>query len=420
MSRTLSAASFKDTDVMMRLCLCILGGNIFYYYLQNAVWESFKLSADLFVYYSAAKSIWTGHQELLYDSEYYRNVLGAVGPYQYPPFFAVLMAPFSVIPFKIVSIGWLGLNHLFMFGCVFMIWYETHSRNIWILLCLLLLCCFYGPLIANTHWANVNALVWFCMVAGWWTFKHDRPYWCGFMLALGTIVKLFPALLIGYFIYRRAWRVVIGAGAALAGMTLFTMIALGGYEAHVLWYTVRVAELSVGGGIGGSPIDQSLTSFFRKLASQGFIDPILARPLFWVSAILISAASYIMCRSKPLTSPDKIYDMEYGLVALLPVLASPAFVSFYHYTTLMATYMILTCYLINHPDRISPFIYTGLGISYALTSFGAFGGPAFSSGIMILFQSPKLYGALILWTIIMHLLYRMRAEEKTGTSAVHP
>ena len=413
-----SPESFKDTDAVVKLCLCILGGNIFYYYLQNAVWESFKLSADFFVYYSAAKAIWSGHQELLYDSDHFRSVLGAVGPYQYPPFFAVLMAPFSVIPFNILSIAWLALNHFFMFGCVFMVWYETNSRNIWIFLGLLLLCCFYGPVIANTHWANVNAMVWFFMVAGWWVFKHDRPYWCGFMLALGTIVKLFPVLLIGYFVYRRAWRVVIGAGAALTGMTLFAMIALGGYEAHILWFTLRVAELNTGMGVGGTPIDQSITSFFKKLAGQGFIDPLLVRPLFWGSAIVISAASYLTCRSKPLTSPNSIYDLEYALVALLPVLVSPAFVSFYHFATLMTTYMILTHYLINRPDRLSPFIYIGLGISYGLTSFGAFGGPAFSSGIMILFQSPKLYGTLILWVIIMHLLFKIRADEKTSAAAV--
>jgi|GEM_PF-5510231 len=58
----------------------------------------------------------------------------------------------------------------------------------------------------------------------------------------------------------------------------------------------------------------------------------------------------------------------------------------------------------------------GLGVSYALTSFGAFGGPAFSSGILVLFQSSKIYGSLILWAILMILLYRMRIDEKAGAT----
>ena len=55
-----------------------------------------------------------------------------------------------------------------------------------------------------------------------------------------------------------------------------------------------------------------------------------------------------------------------------------------------------------------PGIFIILGLSYALVSFGAFGGPVFSQGIMILFQSPKLYGALLLWGIGMYLLYQER------------
>ncbi|MBM3264291.1 MAG: DUF2029 domain-containing protein [candidate division Zixibacteria bacterium] len=300
----------KDLNRAMKLCLCILGGGIFYYYLQNGVWESFKLSADLYVYYVAAKAIWTGHQEWLYDSNYYYNMSGAIGPYQYSPFFAVLTAPFSLLPFKVVSAGWLLLNHLFMAGSIGMIWHQTKSRPLWLLLCLLLLACFYGPLIANTHWGNINALVWFCMVAAWWAFKQDRPYLCGFMLALGTMIKLFPAMLSGYFVYRRAWRVVIGAGTALASMLIFAMIALGGFEAHILWYTERVTQNVAGHGKVGTPTDQSITSFFLKLAHQGYLDTVLVKPFFGISAGILTAASYLMCRFKPLTSAGIVYDLE--------------------------------------------------------------------------------------------------------------
>lgn len=397
---------------IFKLCAVILFGNILYYYLQNGPWEALKLSADLYVFLSAAKTIWDGQSYLLYDTDYYYDIAHAVGPYNNPPFLAIVLSPLTLLPFKMVSIIWIGLNFLILCTSVTIIWYESKLRNIWVFITLFAVCGFFGPLIGDTHWANVNSIVWLTLLLAWWFFKHNRFFLCGVALAVGVIIKLIPVMLIGYFLFRRQYRVCLAACVTLAVLLTFSIIVLGGFAEHLAWFDM-MGHYNSGAGKGGTPMDQSIGGFFKHLASQGFIGDALVHPLAYLINFSILILTFLMCRFKPVEPDDRTFDLEYGLVASLPLLVTSMIVIAPHFTILLTTYLLLLYYLIVRKKEIPFLIYPILGLSYALVSIGAFGGPAFSHGLMILFQSPKLYGALLLWGICIYLLY----QERFGKSA---
>lgn len=406
--------------LIMKVCLAILGGNVLYYYFQNAIWEALKLSADLTVYYAAGQAVWNGTPEQLYKFEYYYDIAKARGPYNYPPFFAVLFSPLTIFPYKTIVYFWLLMNNLILlFGCV-IVWYETKHLNLLVLTIFLLICCFFGPLIANTHWANINAVIWISSLLGWWLYKQKKPYLCAFFLAFGTIIKLAPIMLIGYFLIKREYRIFFASILMLVLMVGLSSIFIGGLEQYIVFFKVQTVLLGAGLGKGGTPMDQSVVGFFKHLASQGFVGTNMVHPLGYFVNFSILVATFLMCRFRPIEPSDRTFDLEYGLVASLPLLSSTMIVTTTHFTILLTTYLLLLYYLVVSKKEIPFLLYIALGISYALVSFGAFGGQAFSHGIMILFQSPKLYGTLMLWGICMYLLYQERFGQPVPIASSSP
>jgi len=406
----------QDRDVAITLCLCIIGGNIFYYYLQNAIWEAIKLSADLNVYYSAASAVWSGRFDQLYNADYYYIESKVVGPYNYLPFLSIILSPFTTLPFTLWKFVWLGLNQIILIAAVSLVWRNIPNRSIWFFLGLMLICMFYGPHIANTHWANVNAIIWFCMISGWWLYKKNRPILCGAILALGAIIKLSPILIIGYFLYRRAYKVVLAAGGISILFLLFSMLILGGYDYHILWYQEQALALNAGLGKGTAPFNQSFFGFYNRLSDQHFIDASLVRTYTTVSSLVMLVGTFAICQFKKLTSDDRSFDLEYALVACLPILLSSIAIT-PHYTIVLTSLMILVLFIVKS-NIYHPILFGCLACSFGLMSFGAFGGASFSSGILILMQSPKLYGLLILWGVIWYLLYHIRYSEDITLSQV--
>lgn len=405
----------RSSEALMKLVLCILGFNIAYYYLQNALWESFRNSGDLYVYYSAARTIWTGQIDQLYNYEYYTVVAGAIGPYLYLPFFAIIFSPFTYFSFKFIIYSWLILNQIILAVAVFLLWREFDHRDVWIALALILMCFFYGPIIANTHYGNINELIWILVLLGWWLYKNDRPILAGFVIALGIMIKLSPGVLAVYFLYRRAYKVVFSICATSAAIIFLTLIPLNGFKPYFDWYSSIFSFLKIGAGKGFSPTNQSVEAFYGRLESQGFLSESFVEILIPITLVAIVLITYGFCRFKPLGKDDPTFELEYSLVICLMVLI-PNLVMVGHYTVLMTSYFLIIHHLYRQ-KKTHPFYFIGMGLSYTLVSFGAFGGTSFSHGVLILMQSPKLYGTLMLWGLIIYQLYTIKSSgmlEKAG------
>lgn len=235
------------------------------------------------------------------------------------------------------------------------------------------------------------------------------------VLALGIVLKLSPVVLVAYFLYRRAYRVVIATGVCIVVVLLLSMLLMNGYAPYLSWYYDMLPDLNAGGGTRDSSRNQGFMAFYMRLSNEGFLATATAALLTNLSRLAVVAVTFVVCCFHRLRPTDKSFDLEYGCVCCLTTLVSN-FSSSYHFTQIMAVFMIVIVSL-SRNTVIHLFCLGVLGISYALISFGAFGGESFSHGIMILFQSPKLYGNLLLWGLIVWQLYQMRFV-KTANSSV--
>ncbi len=194
-------------------------------------------------------------------------------------------------------------------------------------------------------------------------------------------------------------------------MILFSIIMLQGIDTYIFWFENLVPHLDNFGGKGYSPLNQSITAFWGRLASQGYFNLDVYPTLGALSGLLIVILSFGICSFTPLSSDDTSFDLEFSLITILVVIF-PSFVLTAQYTMILGSYLLLFLYIMDRPISLS--LYICMGLSYTLVSFGAFGGQSFASGILILFQSPKLFGILILWAIHFYFLYQHRFSKTTA------
>jgi alpha-1,2-mannosyltransferase len=92
---------------------------------------------------------------------------------------------------------------------------------------------------------QVDALIVFCLALAFLALRRGKPWLIGAPLAVAAILKLSPAIVIGYFAWRRDWRVVLSA--TIGGLILLALsIGVAGWENHVTFVRDTMPRLSNG------------------------------------------------------------------------------------------------------------------------------------------------------------------------------
>jgi hypothetical protein len=125
------------------------------------------------------------------------------------------------------------------------------------------------PIIGDLSHGNVNIFILFLVVAALYAFSRRRDYLSGIALALAIACKVTPALFVAYFIWKGAWRVLIGTAAGLALFFLFVPAAFLGWEQNLhslhSWIEVMILPYVVGGQVTSEHNNQSLPGLIARL-----------------------------------------------------------------------------------------------------------------------------------------------------------
>ena len=159
------------------------------------------LGYDYHAYANAAERLI--HGQALYDPSV--NVAGGFAIYLYPPPFVLLALPFDLLPGGLEPGAWIAaMAAAFLVGAALL---PVRRDVRW---AIVLLGGLSWPLAYSLKLGQVGPLLFLLFAAGWrWL---DRPGRLGTVIALGTIVKLQPAILLGWAALTRRWR-AIGVGA---------------------------------------------------------------------------------------------------------------------------------------------------------------------------------------------------------------
>ncbi|GAC1663653.1 MAG: hypothetical protein NVS9B8_03030 [Candidatus Limnocylindrales bacterium] len=180
------------------------------------VWSAgSNLGYDFHAYSGAARRLLDG--QALYDPAV--DVAGGFAIYLYPPPFALAIVPFAVLGGQAAVWLWTGLLvAAFIAGVAVM----PVSRPVrWLIV---LLAALDWPFLYSIKLGQVGPILFLLFAVGWrWL---DRPRRLGLSIGLGTLVKLQPALLIGWAASTGRWRAAaIAVAVVLVGAVAATVVS---------------------------------------------------------------------------------------------------------------------------------------------------------------------------------------------------
>jgi len=294
-----------------------------------AVREVRDASMDFLSYYVGASAIEQGKP--LYTLETHDSVLASigirmVGRYLYPPTLALLMQPFLLVSPYAASLCWFFVNVGLVFLGVAFLLRQSDLRDHRMRAALLLLPVVFTPVLMTLYLGQVNILIFMLIVLVWLAFVGGQRYTSGGVLALAVWIKLWPIILIAYFVWKREWKVVSGAliGLLLIGVLTF---ALAGDGQTISFFREKLPEISRGTEPGIDHLNQSIPGVFAKMFAprSNYVQPLIQNPILAqqgsrLAALLLIGAT-ILLSSRPIVLKDREqFSIEFMMVVIAAML----------------------------------------------------------------------------------------------------
>lgn len=269
---------------------------------------------------------------------------------KYPPFFALLFAPFVVLPMWLGASVWFWLSLALAVGAAVLSARTVAGRSgadrTLVAVPFLLTA---GILGSNLQTAQVNILTLFLLCLALLWFREGRDLRAGAALGLVTALKLTPALFIAYFAYKRAYRVAAAASVTLVVCWLAVPTAAfgpaGGARILADWGAIVGGFVSEGtaaeGLVGFRDTNQSLGAAFHRTFTEvparwgrgggppelyvnvAAIDLALADRIVKAVALAIVGLLVWLFRAPMTDRRDPSVVLEMGLVFVASLLLSP-------------------------------------------------------------------------------------------------
>jgi alpha-1,2-mannosyltransferase len=240
--------------------------------------------------------------------------MGGFGLFFYPPPFALLILPVALLPTDVAVWTWTGLLIAATVAAIGLLPVSLRTRLI-----VLLLAALSWPLLYAIKLGQVGPVLLLLFAVGWrWL---DKPWPLGLAAGLGTVIKLQPALLIGWMAVtgrRRAALIAVGLIAVLAAVA--TVIA--GPQVWGEWMSLL--------GRASRPVLAENDTGFGRLAYLAGAPEAVAVALHYLNvALVVIVTTFAVLRASPIASylavvvasqfvSPVLWD-HYALILLLPV-----------------------------------------------------------------------------------------------------
>lgn len=239
---------------------------------------------------------------------------GSFGLFFYPPPFALLILPITLLPIEVAV--WLWTLILIAAAVAGIALLPVSARVRWVVL---LLAALSWPLVYAIKLGQVGPVLLLLFAIGWrWM---DRPWPLGLAAGIGTVIKVQPALLIG-------WAAVTGRRrAALIGLSFVGILVI--IATLVAGPNAWLDEASLLGRVS-KPVETPHAFGFGRLAFEAGASVALATAIHWLNfALVVAVVALAVWRGSSVASflavviasqflSPVLWD-HYALVLLLPV-----------------------------------------------------------------------------------------------------
>ncbi|HEY7066427.1 MAG TPA: glycosyltransferase family 87 protein [Chloroflexota bacterium] len=379
--------------------------------LVNLIAEE-QLHQDFVAYWSGGQSVAAGRSPYAWLSE--ERPLSS-DDYVYPPLLAVLLAPFTrVTSYTTARWGWLIFSALSLLLGGWLIWRSSGLR-LWgrPLLALVPLLALWPSVIWTLSIGQVTMQLLLVLAAAEAAVVSQRQGVAGALVSVGSHLKTFPLLLVGYLALRRQWRACLSA--VVTGLVLLALLLLAvGWEAHWVYLTQVVRAQQV---LFVSGWNASLTGFWMHLLSGTAALGAIAVS----SLVMVAVSAFAIWRAPPGRSGE---NTAFGLAVLTSMLLAPIN-SQYNLVLLILPLAIAAARVQSlWPRYLRWLMIIALCLSFrwelcdmpglqnvCYDLFFSDGGSPPVAGVLALLLSGPVFGQVVLWALLVRLCFEAGASE---------
>lgn len=264
------------------------------------------------------------------------------------------------------------------------------------------------PLHDSFLYGQMHILVLLLLTFSAWLYFRDSFFLSGLLLAIAAAIKIYPALFLIFFLWKKQWRAAIGLIVGLSGVAV-SSVSLFGWNACRL-YALEVLPRALRGELT-DPYNVAWNSFAALLRRLFLYEPELnpspVAHLPWLYAFLQPAIHGLIFVAFMWAIDSRIEDrgrikLDWAAYSFLLLLLSPQPAT-YHLVALILTAVLVFDYLLESGQTISAIVVVGL---YALTCgprVQLHGIQATGWGNLLVFPRllwMVLLGGVLLWILI--------------------
>lgn len=345
---------------------------------------------DYNAYYDAAQRLNDG-QSLYIDVQASRT-------YLYPPLLAQTLMPLEAnLSFMDTAIVWVILNIFCLMLATFTM--ASQMQSGWKQYFVWLLPLLFLPTLETFMSGQIVPIMLVLIVGAMVAYKHDRPLLAGGLLAIITWLKIYPIFIIGYFILRRDWRVVVSA--FVVGIVLLMLqIGISGFGVMMTFFTETLVNLAAQGQDFVLFRNNSIFGFTHRLIDN----PTLAKIAQWIIvALLVSSMAWIVrgnWRTKLKNMNTSAFELEYAMIIVFMLLIGSTLLS-----TSMLPILLPATIAVKYSHSTKQYmVFIGLFITLSMTF--EYVSREYIIDAHPLIQGYGFYALLSLWGLLLYLRWK--------------
>jgi hypothetical protein len=386
----------RPWDHVYAAVLIVLSLGAFAHLMYSISFAYTRQAPDFWILFRGARE-WTRGGSMYNIEAVLTNHFGHV--FKVPPFYGMLFIPFVTMDGLTVLLGHRIMNTLLIIATA-LIWLRVWRIPFVSLSAASLLIVFnFRPLADTLAYGQIDLVLLFLLTLALWALRSGRDTAAGALVALGTLFKIYPILLLAFFVVKGHWRALIGFAAGMAVCNGIA-IAVIGWNEHLTYLTQVLPNI---GGTTSWVENQTISGFLARLTDSPRNATIYQNEMVRLLGTFLSAVvslAVCMLTLRPTSRDSTGYALQYSMFLLLMVLASPA--AWMHYETLLVVPFGALVLHLRERSVSLPYA-TLLALSFALIAYGnqwSFYDGTIHGILTIAGVSYKFYGMLLLGGVL--------------------
>jgi alpha-1,2-mannosyltransferase len=389
-----------------------------------------KHGRDFVQYYASGRALLDGRPDMVYaggpDYQQYVESLGIARPTEfdgrtlphmtnaYPPFVAVMAMPLALMPFGLARDLFFAMGLAAAALSVWLLFADRPpgQRRAMILAGLAGTALFF-PTYSSLYMGQVNSLLVLLLIAALALSRKNRQWSAGAAVGLAGAIKVFPFIMVVWFLITRRYRAAIGAVLACAAVVAVSLIWV-----DLRLYGQYLTEVFPAKSMSqATRLSQGLFGLFYRLLTPGnSVQPIADMPLLAGILAIGSAAGCILATIlvvRRAARDEKSTDLGFALFLVAAILATPK--SWDHYGVfLLPAYLLLFEAFAREAQAWPRWLVLASAVSYCGWAFILTTAAELSQlPTGVLFQpawSVKCISTLLLWGCTARVLGRLTGQ----------